>query len=276
MPFSSSIKAGTAIAMLAALVLAACGEQPSQAETVIVSTLAGGGPTGVNGGGFADGEGSVARFAYPHDIAIDAVGNLYVTDRHNIRKVTPEGEASILAGGDEYNYGFADGKGSAARFANPLGITIDAAGNLYVADTHNHRIRKVTPEGEVSTLAKGGELGIVELLVSVVLEGLGFNWGWLDFVDGQGQNARFWGPRGITIDGAGNLCVTEALKHRIRKMTPEGKVSTLAGGRQGFADGKGQNARFDNLRGIAIDAAGNLYVADEWNHRIRKIVISRP
>jgi len=118
----------------------------SESQTVIVSTLAGSGPSGHYDGGFADGQGNVARFNLPYGITIDAAGNLYVGDlwNHCIRKVTPEGEVSTLAGGKKY--GFADGEGSNARFFNPSDIALDAAGNLYVTDTKNHRIRKIVIE----------------------------------------------------------------------------------------------------------------------------------
>jgi sugar lactone lactonase YvrE len=207
-----------------------------------VSTLAGGGR------GFADGIGSDAKFYAPSDIAIDAAGHLYVTDivNNRIRKITPAGEVSTFAGSEK---GFADGAGSDARFDDPKGITIDAAGNLYVADSGNHRIRKITPAGKVSTLA-GGEEG---------------------FADGIGSDAKFDDPEGITIDAAGNLYVADTFNYRVRKVTPAGNVSTLAGGEEGFADGIGDAAKFDIPTGIAIDAAGNLYVADRGNHRVRKI-----
>jgi DNA-binding beta-propeller fold protein YncE len=212
------------------------------AKVAKVSTFAGG------EGGFADGIGGDAKFYRPHGVAIDAAGNLYVADLRNnrIRKITPAGEVSTLAGGEE---GFADGVGSDAMFHEPRGIAIDAAGNLYVADTWNHRIRKITPAGEVSTFA-GGEKG---------------------FADGIGGDAKFRRPLGIEVDAAGNLYVADTLNHRIRKITPTGDASTLAGGEEGFADGIGSDAKFNSPIGIASDAAGNLYVADSVNNRIRKI-----
>jgi sugar lactone lactonase YvrE len=265
-----------------------------------VSTLAGGGL------GFADGIGSDAEFDSPSGIASDAAGNLYVADfgNHRIRKITPAGEVSTLAGGEE---GFADGVGSDARFRRPLGIEIDAAGNLYVADFGNNRIRKITLSGEVSTLA-GGESGFADGIGSdarfsgpsgietdaagnLYVADIGNNHirkitpagevstlagGEKGFTDGIGNAARFYRPAGIASDAAGDLYVADTFNNRIRKITPAGEVSTLAGGGYGFADGIGSDARFSTPRGIAVDAAGNLYVADFWNHRIRKIEIRRP
>jgi len=223
-------------------------------QTIIVSTLAGSEP------GFSDGKGSDARFNGPFGITIDAAGNLYVTDvgGSHIRKVTPKGEVSTLAGSGKS--GFADGEGSTAQFDVPSDITIDAAGNLYVADSGNHRIRKVTLKGEVSTLAGSGATGT-------------FSGG--GFADGAGSVARFYGPSGIAIDAAGNLYVADKNNHRIRKVTPNGDVSTFVGGKRGFADGEGNIAQFYFPSSIAIDAAGNLYVVDSGNHRIRKIVTLR-
>ena len=244
-----------------------------------VSTFAGSGEVGEDKGGFADGPGSTAQFNRPSGIAIDTTGNLYVTDskNHRIRKITPKGEVSTFAGsgetGKDREGGYADGPGSVAQFsffspAFPIngiaivGLAIDAADNLYVADLGNHRIRKITPTGEVSTLAGSGEMG----------EG---KWG--GYADGPGSTAQFSSPSGVTIDTAGNLYVADAGNNLIRKITPTGEVSTLAGsGKEGYADGAGSVARFYFPRGIAIDAAGTLYVVEGGENvprqRIRKIV----
>jgi sugar lactone lactonase YvrE len=214
-----------------------------------VSTLAG----LAGSSGSADGTGSAARFNRPSGIAVDNSGNLYVTDRSNrtIRKITSGGAVSTLAG-LAGSSGSADGTGSAARFNFPEGICADSSGNLYVADTLNNTIRKITSGGAVSTLA-----------------GLAGSSG---SADGTGSAARFNGPSGIAVDNSGNLYVTE-FGEVIRKITSGGTVSTLAGVylKSGSMNGIGSAARFYNPTGITIDVAGNLYVAEEDNSIIRKI-----
>ncbi|WP_394351410.1 YDG domain-containing protein, partial [Psychroflexus aurantiacus] len=210
----------------------------------VVSTLAG------CTRGFADGTDSSAQFTRPTGVAIDASGTVYVADygNHRIRKITPAGEVSTLAGSTR---GFADGTGSSAQFNRPTGVAIDASGTVYVADQSNHRIRKITAAGEVSTLAGSGVAG---------------------FADGTGSSAQFRDPFGVAVDASGNVYVGDRANLRIRKVTPAGVVSTLAGsGVSGFADGTGSSAQFRTPTGVAVDASGNVYVADANNHRIRKV-----
>jgi sugar lactone lactonase YvrE len=216
---------------------------------VTVSTLAGSGTTG-----FADGTGTAAQFDRPYGVALDANGNVYVADGVNqrIRKITTGGAVSTLAGSG--TAGFADGIGATAQFRNPTGIAVDASGNVYVGDVTNNRIRKITPNGVVSTLAGDGTSGLA---------------------DGTGTAAKFSSPSGLTVDAAGNVYVCDRENNCIRKITPDGVVSTLAGdgaaGAFGYADGVGTAARFTLPRSITVDPAGNLYVVDYGNHRIRKV-----
>ena len=147
----------------------------------------------------------------------------------------------------------ADGIGSAARFTSPSEVAFDSANNLYVADTGNHTIRKITSAGVVSTFA--GSPGVP------------------GSADGTGSAARFSSPIGVSLDSAGNLYVGDADNDTIRKITPAGTVTTLAGkpGVVGSADGTGSNARFSSPRGVVVDAAGDVYVADTFNNTIRKV-----
>ncbi|MCC7288710.1 MAG: hypothetical protein IT503_21240 [Burkholderiaceae bacterium] len=204
--------------------------------------------------GSADGVGTAARFSNPQGLAIDGADNLYVADTGNqtIRKITPAGVVTTLAG-QAREFGFADGTGSAARFNGPRGIASDTLGDVYVADSSNQVIRRITPDGVVTTIA--GAPGVA------------------GSQDGAAAAARFKDPPGIAVDAAGNLYVADQGNHTIRKITPDGVVSTIAGlaGAAGYADGSGSAARFNNPEGIAVDAAGNVYVADRGNSAIRRI-----
>jgi sugar lactone lactonase YvrE len=201
---------------------------------------------------------AAAEYNRPVGVAVDAAGNVYVGDTFNnrIRKIAPDGAVTTLAGaagttlGGAVTHGFADGTGTAAKFDSPQGVAVDAAGNVYVGDSKNHRIRKITPSGAVTTLA-GSTLG---------------------FADGTGTAAKFSNPNGVAVDAAGNVYVGDWGNHRIRKIAPDGAVTTLAGSTAGFADSiDSGNAQFNFPSGVAVDAAGIVYVAERDNHRIRKI-----
>ena len=217
-------------------------------EPMQVSTLAGGGSMGA----FADGTGTAARFNLPTGVATDVSGNVYVADQRNnrIRMITSAGVVTTLAGGGSLG-SYADGTGTSARFSSPNGVAMDVSGNVYVSDYGNHRIRKITSAGVVSTLAGNNSS---------------------TFADGIGTAASIKNPNGVSVDGSGNIYVGDG-NHRIRKITSGGVVTTLAGGgsTDAFADGTGTAARFSNPSGIALDASGNVYVADLSNQRIRKI-----
>lgn len=208
----------------------------------------------LGGPGSAEGAGPIARFYRPSAVAIDSAGHAYVADSFNntIRRIAPSGAVSTLAG-LAGQVGSSDGQGTDARFADPIGVAADGQGNVYVADTMNQTIRQISPAGLVRTLA--GRAGVA------------------GSADGLGEEARFSLPTGLAADAAGNLYVADTSNHTIRKITPAGLVSTLAGraGTAGSVDGFGADARFNRPGGVAIDSAGNLYVADSGNHTIRKI-----
>lgn len=210
-----------------------------------VSTFAG---TGV--AGFADGDRTQAMFNHPYGLAIDSKGSLYVgdVDNHAIRIISPEGVVRTLAGGRK---GYSDRDGDLAMFNHPYGVAVDANGNVYVADSYNNTIRKVTPEGSASTFAGNGNDG---------------------FVDGPALNAEFYVPIGIVMDSGGNIYVGDEGNSSIRKITADGVVTTLAGnGQFSFADGVGRAAIFNAPGALAIDAEGNIFVADYLNNCIRKV-----
>jgi sugar lactone lactonase YvrE len=214
-----------------------------------VSTVAGG--TGV---GSTDGLGSNAKLNYPNGVALDLFGNLIVADTYNhaLRKITPSTTVSTIAGVAQ-NAGSSDGLSTSAKFNTPWNMAADSAGNIFVADSSNHTIRKIDSTGLVSTFA-----------------GLGLVTG---NTDGMGGSARFSTPSGIVIDRKGNIFVADRLNHTIRKILPTGAVSTFAGtsGVPGSANAIGTAASFNNPSSLAVDAAGNLIVADQLNHTIRSI-----
>jgi sugar lactone lactonase YvrE len=208
--------------------------------------------------GSVDGAGTAASFASLSGITIDSVGNLFVTDSRVIRKITPAGVVTTFAGNSTSNATLAsvDGAGTAATFRRPAGIAIDNADNLYVADTNNYTIRKITPAGMVSTIA-GDVTG-------------GFS---PTPVNGAGLSARFLQPNRVTVDIGNNIYVVDS-NRLIRKITPAGVVSTFAGSASGgvIQDGTGTSAVFSGLIDIKVDAAGNIFTLENSLFRaIRKI-----
>lgn len=263
------------------------------APTGIVTTLAGTPGTS----GTADGTGAAARFSFLKGIAVDGAGNVYAVDNSAIRKITPAGVVTTLAGASG-QLGDADGPGATARFRRPWGIAADTAGNLYVADTENYLVRKVTPAGIVSTHA--GTRGM------------------RGTANGSSASATFLGPMGIAIDTSGNLYLTDWFgppapnipegSTFIRRIAANGGVTTMAGNFRGdtgpasfsdtfaiAADAAGAvhvaamrsvqkvsatgtisnvaapSDQFQVLNGIAMDGSGNLFVTDESNHTVSRV-----
>ena len=207
-------------------------------------------------GGFADGYGATAQFFDPRAAALDGVGNLFVADSSNnlIRRISPAGDVTTYAGSEQ---GFQDSTDPfTASFFDPRGIAVDGLGDVFVADHGYNLIRKIAPDGAVTTIG-----------------GSRFEAG---YADGPGAVARFEGPWGMAVDSVGNVFVADSTNGTIRKLTPAGVVSTVAGAPAslvgvGSADGTGAAARFNNPRGLAIDSADNLYIADYGNNLIRRM-----
>ena len=203
--------------------------------------------------GVANGQGTIALFNRPIGLAVDLAGNIYVADSNNatVRRITATGSVSTFAGSPGV-VGTQDGTGAAAQFGLLVDVAVDVSGNVYVTDAHYNTVRKITPNGLVSTLA--GSAGIT------------------GHADGNGTSAQFSQPNGIGVDAGGNVYVADSGNDTIRKITPSGQVSTIAGtvGVTGSSDGAGVFAKFNAPDGLAVDAAGNVYVTDS-NNTVRKI-----
>jgi sugar lactone lactonase YvrE len=269
--------------------------------TGMVTTLAGNGTQGA-----LDNTGILASFNGPTGVAVDAAGNVYVADNNNnrIRKITAAGLVTTLAGSD--SVGAINGLDTAASFFGPSGVAVDASGNVIVADAGNNLIRMVTPAGLVTTLAGSTNTGstngallsasfnnpsgvaldgsrniyVTDLLNNLIREvspgtGMVSTLAGSDTtasINGIGTAAGFYFPNSLATDQSGNIYVTEYVTNLIRKIAPGGVVTTFAGsGAAGQADSTGTSATFNGPSGIATDAAGNVYVADTYNNVIRKI-----
>ncbi len=220
----------------------------------VITTVAGTGERGFSGAG---GPAPAARLRSPSDVAVDGAGNLFIADTSNqrIRKVDTSGVITTVAGTGGYGFSGDGGPATAARLAFPGGVAVDGAGNLFIADTSNQRIRKVDMAGVITTVAGTGERGF----------------------SGDGGPAPAAGlavPEGVAVDGAGNLFIADTSNQRIRKVDTAGVITTVAGtGRFGFSGdgGPAAAARLAFPRGVAVDGAGNLFIADWGNNQIRKV-----
>ncbi len=212
----------------------------------------------VAGPGNFGGDGAAADAAWlrtPSGVAVDGSGNLYIadTDNHRIRKVDADGDISTVAGDGTAGFGGDGAAATAAQLNSPSGVAVDGSGNLYIADTDNHRIRKVDVDGDISTVAGDGTAGF---------SGDG----------GAATAAQLIFPSGVAVDGDGNLYIADTDNHRIRKVDTDGDISTVAGGGSSLGDGGAATAaRLIFPSGVAVDGDGNLYIADRNNHRIRKV-----
>ena len=198
---------------------------------------------------FVDGSAGIARFAGPKGVAVDASDNIYVTDDYTVRKISG-GQVSTFAG-SEGAFGSGDGNGTAASFYNPWGLAFDTSGNLFVTDNGACTLRRIAPNGDVLTIAGSPLMCTGD--------------------DGTGSNGRFAGPEGLAVDSSGNVYVADSDTSRIRKVTSGAVVTTFAGSTDGTNDGTLATARFDHPSDVALDGAGNLYVADDLNNSVRRI-----
>ena len=216
--------------------------------------------TTVAGGGSADGDNVPAvqaRLSRPSGVVLDGAGNLYIADtsNHRIRRVDSSGTITTVAGTGERGFGGDGGPAVQAQLASPFGVAVDSAGNLFIADTLNSRIRRLDTKGTITTVAGTGE------------ESFGGD-------GGPALQAQLARPIGIALDGSGNIYLASVFNQRIRRVDSSGTITTVAGtGTSGFNGDRGPavRAQLDNPEGVAVDGAGNLYIADRTNNRIRRV-----
>ncbi len=220
----------------------------------IITTVAGTGQAGFSGDSASA---TAIQLSFPRDIAVDPNGNVFIADTNNtrIRRLTPQGAIATVAGSGAFGFFGDQGAATGAQLASPRGVAIDSGGAIYIADTLNHRIRKIAPDGTITTIAGGNQSGF----------------------GGDGSNASFArlnSPSAIAVDRLGNIYFTDTGNQRVRKINGAGVITTIAGtGAVGFSGdgGQGTSAQLNFPQSIAVDSAGNVYIADTENNRVRKI-----
>ena len=220
----------------------------------IITTVAGVGEMGYSGDG---GPAVKARLSYPNDVAVDGAGNLYIADSGNnrVRRVDASGIITTVAGSGEEDYIGDGGPAVEARLKGPEGVALDGSGNIYIAETLSHRVRRVDAAGTITTIAGIGESGY---------GGDG----------GPANQAQLYRPKDVTADSSGNLYIADAYNNRIRRVDTSGIITTVAGsGHRGFSGdgGPAVEAHLNRPFDVVVDGADNLYIADTSNHRIRRV-----
>ncbi|MEU6957924.1 RICIN domain-containing protein [Streptomyces sp. NPDC045714] len=282
----------------------------SEDAVPLIRTVAGTGVAGYAGDG---GPAVSAQVNHPYSLVMDSVGTLYFSDRdnHRIRRITADGKISTVAGTGAAGFKGDNGPAASAQLKSPRGMTADSAGTLYVADSQNHRIRKITADGKISTVAGTGTAGFggdggpataaqLNLPYGVTVDSTGVLYvadggnhrvrkiaadGKISTVAGTGT-AGFGGdggtavsallkwPNTVVSDGAGTLHIADGSNHRVRRVTPDGKIITVAGmGTAGFGGdgGPAASAQLNIPTGLVVDSTGTLYFSDQLNHRVRKV-----
>ncbi|MCB5908288.1 NHL domain-containing protein [Streptomyces pinistramenti] len=218
-----------------------------------ISTAAG---TGASGFAGDNGPAVSAKLQHPYEVAVDTTGALYVSEySHRVRKITADGKISTVAGTGTKSFGGDCGPAVSAQLNTPRGVAVDSVGAVYIADSENQRVRKVSADGKICTVAGTGTKGF-------------------SGDDGPATAAQLDGPFGVAVDSTGALYVTDCNNHRVRKITADGKISTVAGTGTAGSDGDGGpavSAQLNRPRGVAVGRAGDLYIADAGNHRVRRI-----
>jgi myo-inositol-hexaphosphate 3-phosphohydrolase/sugar lactone lactonase YvrE len=285
---------------------------PPPPATGIISTVAGTGTAGFSGDG---GPATAARLRAPRTMAADAAGNIYIadTENHRVRRVSASGVITTIAGTGSAGYSGDGGPATSAKLNNPHGVAVDGAGNVYVADSPNHRVRRIDTSGRIATVAgtgssgyngdgiaatsarlnypKGVEIGPDGLLYiadannhrvrrisssGIIATVAGSGSAGLSGDGGPATSAKLNTPRNVTFDASGNLYIADDNNCRVRRVDGAGRITTVAGSTCGYGGDGGPaiSARLGRTRDVAVDPAGNLYIADEQNHRIRRVTPS--